>query len=318
MRAGTVRWTTYGVGLAAIAAATVTGCASGSSSTAASGTASPAASGSASGGGTADAGSAVQLAARSTAGATSITGTMSVQAKTKSGTSASPAASGSAASGSVGTGDLSMTATFAAKLRPSLTESVTYQSISSGGTALPGGLSGIVTPTELYLKWSYLTQALKLSKPWLAIPVSGLSKSSGLNLTQMFGSTAGGSPLSGTQLLGGASGVRKIGTGTVGGVPVTGYTGTIDLGKSLSALSGSTKTQLQQAIAKEGFKTGTFTVWIDGSHQIRKEVALVSGTALTETTTVNITSMNQPVNISLPSASQTTTAPASSLSGGTS
>ncbi len=315
MSAGTVRWTTYGVGLAALAAAALAGCSSSSSPAAASGTSSPAASGSAAP--SAGAAGAVQLAAKTTASASSLTGTMSVQVTSKAGTSASASASpGAAASG--GAGNLSLTATFAEKLRPSLTGSVTYQSISSAGTALPGGLSAVITPTEFYLKWSYLTQALKLSKPWLAIPVSQLSQSSGINLTQVFGSAAGGSPLSGSQLLSGASSVHQVGTGSVGGVPVTEYAGTIDLDKSLAALSGTTKTQLQQAIAKEGFKTGTFTVWVDGSDQIRKEVATVSGTALTEVTTTTITSINKPVEITIPAAGQTTTAPASSLSSGTS
>lgn len=313
MRAGTVRWTTYGVGLAALATAAVTGCSSSSSSAAASGTSSPAASGTSAQ--STDATGTVQLAAKTTADATSVTGNLVLQITSKAGASASASPAASAAAGS---GNLSATATFAERLRPSLTGSVTYQSMSSGGTTLPGGLSAIITPTEFYLKWSYLTDALKLSKPWLAIPVSQLSQSSGVNLSQILGSAAGGSPLSGSQVLSGASSVRKVGTGTVGGIPVTEYTGTLDLDKSLAALSGTTKTQLQQAITKSGFKTGTFTVWVDGSHQIRKEVATLTGSTMTETTTTTITSINKPVNISLPAANQTTTAPTSSLSSGTS
>ena len=308
MRAGTVRWTTYGAGLAALAAAAVTGCSSSSSTAAASGPSSPAASGSAAASG--DATSTVQLAAKTTSDATSLTGNLSLQITSKAGASASASPAASAAGG---TGNLSATATFAEKLRPSLTGSVTYQSMTSGGTTLPGGLSAVITPTEFYLKWSYLTSALKLSKPWLAIPVSQLSQSSGINLSQVFGSAAGGSPLSGSQVLSGASSVHQVGTGTVGGVPVTEYTGTLDLDKSLEGLSGTTKTQLQQAIAKSGFKTGTFTVWVDGNHQIRKEVATLTGSTMTETTTTTITSINQPVSITIPAASQVTTAPASSL-----
>jgi hypothetical protein len=109
--------------------------------------------------------------------------------------------------------------------------------------------------------------------------------------------------------------VHRVGTGSIGGVAVTEYTGTLSLSKGLDYLSGSTKTQLKQAIASAGFKTATFTVWIDGQNVIRKYNVTETGTTVSETIGITLNSINQPVSITAPPASQTTTIPGSDLSG---
>src|SRR5580704_15290670 len=86
------------------------------------------------------------LAAKTTGGANSFSGTMSVHATAKPGAPSS--------------GDVSMTATMAERLRPSLLTEVQIGTLSAAGQSLPGGLSEIVTPGNLYLKWSLLTQQL--------------------------------------------------------------------------------------------------------------------------------------------------------------
>jgi hypothetical protein len=181
--------------------------------------------------------------------------------------------------------------------------------------SLPGGLAEIITPATLYMKWSFLTQTLHLTRPWLAIPVSSISKSSGINLSQIFSQATGSGPLTQSQLLQRATSVRQVGTGSIGGVPVTEYTGTLPLDKGISYLSGSAKTEAQQAIAAAGFSTATFTVWIDGQHTVRKAVVTEVGKTVTETITTTITSINQPVNIALPTAGQTSQPPGGDLSG---
>ena len=91
--------------------------------------------------------------------------------------------------------------------------------------------------------------------------------------------------------------------------------GTLSLSKGLGYLSGSAKTQMRQAIAKAGFKTATFTVWVDGQHLIRKYDVTQAGTALTETIDLTLDSINKPVNITAPTADQTMTLPTGDLSG---
>jgi len=292
MRARIGRSPVYLAGLTAIAAAALAGCSAGSSGTGATAAGTHAAAAS-------SPLDAVQLAAKTTGGANSFTGTMSVQATAKAGAPSS--------------GDVSMTATMAEQLRPSLLAEVQIGTLSAAGQSLPGGLSEIITPSNLYMKWSVLTQQLHTTKPWLAIPVSALSKSSGVNLSQLFSQATNSSPLNESQLLAGASGVRKIGTGTIDGVPVTEYAGTVSLDKGMQYLSGSSKAAMQKQIAAAGLSTATFTVWVDGQRVMRKAVITEQGTAVTEVVTVAISTINQPVNIQVPAADQTTPLPSSAL-----
>jgi len=292
MRARIGRSPVYLAGLTAIAAAALAGCSAGSSGTGATAAGTHAAAAS-------SPLDAVQLAAKTTGGANSFTGTMSVQATAKAGAPSS--------------GDVSMTATMAEQLRPSLLAEVQIGTLSAAGQSLPGGLSEIITPSNLYMKWSVLTQQLHTTKPWLAIPVSALSKSSGVNLSQLFSQATNSSPLNESQMLAGASGVRKVGTGTMDGVAVTEYTGTVSLDKGMQYLSGSSKAAMQKQIAAAGLSTATFTVWVDGQQVMRKAVITEQGTTVTEVITVAISTINQPVNIQVPAADQTTPLPSSAL-----
>ena len=292
MRARIGRSPVYLAGLTAIAAAALAGCSAGSSGTGATAAGTHAAAAS-------SPLDAVQLAAKTTGGASSFTGTMSVQATAKAGAPSS--------------GNLSMTASMAEQLRPSLLAEVQIGTLSAAGQSLPGGLSEIITPSNLYMKWSVLTQQLHTTKPWLAIPVSALSKSSGVNLSQLFSQATNSSPLNESQMLAGASGVRKVGTGTMDGVAVTEYTGTVSLDKGMQYLSGSSKAAMQKQIAAAGLSTATFTVWVDGQQVMRKAVITEQGTTVTEVITVAISTINQPVNIQVPAADQTAALPSSAL-----
>jgi hypothetical protein len=274
-------------GLVVIVATAASGCAASSGSGA--GTAKPSVTA------PANALDAVKLAAKTSSSANSFTGTMNFQASVTPGAAGQSGPAGAAV----------MTATFAEQLHPSLLVSVNIASLSFAGMSMPGGVEEIVTPSTIYIKWSYLTQMLQVSKPWLTTPVSSASKSSGINLSQILGQATGSGPLTQSQMLQGATSVRQVGTGSVDGVPVTEYTGTLPLAKGISYVSGAAKTQLQQAMASAGFTDETFTVWIDGQHTVRKVLVTEAGKELTDTITTTLTSINQPVNITVPSASQT-------------
>ena len=294
MHARTARSPLCAVGLTAVLAAALAGCAAAGPGTAAASsparTAAPP-----------SPQDAVQLAAKTTSGASSFTGTISLQATAKS--------------GATGSGSVSMTATMAEQVRPSLQAEVQIGTLSAAGSTLPGPMTELITPSNFYLKWSFLTQEAHLAKPWLVMPVSALSKSTGVNLSQIFSQATGSGPLTQSQLLQGATSVRQVGTGSIDGVAVTEYTGTFPLEKSLSYLSGSAKTEVQQAMASAGFSTATFTVWIDGQHITRKAVVTEVGKSVTETITTTITSINQPVNIAVPTSAETDQLSGSELSG---
>jgi hypothetical protein len=294
MNVSVARLPLYAAGLAVIVGAAVTGCASSST-------------GAGTGGASAQAPvsplAAVQLAAKTANGANSYTGTMDLQATVKPG-----------AAGASGTsGQLSMTGTFAEQLRPSLLASANFTSLNVGGQSLPGGFTEIITPATFYYKWPYLTQQLHVSKPWMSLSVATASKSTGIDLSQFMGEATGNGPLVQSQMLAAATSVRRVGTGTIGSVPVTEYTGKIPLEKAASFLSGSAKTALEQANASDGLTEATFTDWIDAQHIVRKAVVIELGKSISETITVTMTSINQPVNISIPSASQTSPLPSSAL-----
>jgi hypothetical protein len=291
MHARTARSPLCAVGLTAVLAAALAGCAAAGSGTAA--TSSPAKTAAPS------PQDAVQLAAKTTSGANSFTGTVSLQATDKS--------------GATGSGNVSMTATMAEQVRPSLQAEVQIGTLSAAGSTLPGGMTELITPSNFYLKWPFLTQQAHLAKPWLVMPVSALSKSSGINFSQILSQATSSSPLNESQMLAGASDVRKTGTGTLGGVPVTEYTGTVSIDKGMQYLSGSAKTAMQKEVAAGGLSTETFTVWVDRQSVMRKAVITENGTALTEIITVTITSLNQPVRIPIPAASQTTPLPSGDL-----
>jgi hypothetical protein len=291
MHARTARSPLCAVGLTAVLAAALAGCAAAGSGTAA--TSSPAKTAAPS------PQDAVQLAAKTTSGANSFSGTVSLQATDKS--------------GATGSGNVSMTATMAEQVRPSLQAEVQIGTLSAAGSTLPGGMTELITPSNFYLKWPFLTQQAHLAKPWLVMPVSALSKSSGINFSQILSQATSSSPLNESQMLAGASDVRKTGTGTLGGVPVTEYTGTVSSDKGMQYLSGSAKTAMQKEAAADGLSTETFTVWVDRQSVMRKAVITENGTALTEIITVTITSLNQPVRIPIPAASQTTPLPSGDL-----
>jgi hypothetical protein len=291
MHARTAGSPLYAAGATAILAAALAGCAAASSGTAATSPSTRAAT-------APSALDAVRLASKTTSGASSFTGTMSLQATAKTGSSSQ---------------DVSMTATMAEQLHPSLLAQVQIGTLSAAGSTMPGGLDEIVDPSTLYLKWSFLTQELHLAKPWLEIPVSTLSKGTGINLSQLFSQATSSSPLNESQMLAGATNVRRVGTGTIDGVAVTEYTGTLSLDKGISYLSGSARAQVQKEITAAGLTSATFTVWVDGQNTMRKAVIHENGSELTETITVTINTLNQPVNISAPTADQTSPLPGTAL-----
>jgi hypothetical protein len=297
MQVRVARWPMSAAGLVVIAAMAASGCSASSSSSAR-------AAGAAGSSATAPANAldAVKLAAKTASSANSFTGTLSLQVTAKPG----------AASSSGSAGAVSMTATYAERLHPSLLARVDMNiaSLGAAGTSMPGGIEEIITPSTLYMKWSYLTQLLHLSKPWLAVSAPSISQSSGMDLGQIFSQESGSDPLTQSQLLQGATSVHQVGTGSIDGVPVTEYRGTVPLRKAMSYLSGLAKTQMQQVIANAGFTDETYTVWIDGQHTVRKAIITEVGKTVTESVTTTTTSINQPVNITVPTAGQTSPLPA--------
>lgn len=239
---------------------------------------------------------AIQLAAKTSRAVNSFAANMSVRI---------------VSSGSAGTVNLAGTIT--EQLHPSLLAEADYSTFGVTGQSFPGGMNEIITPTSVYIKLGMLTQALHTSKPWIAISFSALSKATGVNLTSLFSQLQTSSPLNQSQLFAGATNVRQVGTGVVNGVPVTEYTGSVSMSKALAKLPASLRTSLGADIEKAGISSAKFTEWLDAQHQVRKVIVTETGSSLSETITTTVTSINQPVSVQVPPASQTATLPASFL-----
>ena len=219
------------------------------------------------------------------------------------------------ASSSSASGAFSLSGSISEQIHPSVLAAADFSTFSAAGESIPGGMSEIITSSSLYMKLSMLSTALHTNKAWLEIPFSALSKASGVNIGALLGQLQTSSPLDQSQLFTGAENVREAGTGVVDGVPVTEYTGSVSMSAALAKLPASLRSNFGQAIEKAGISSVRFTEWVDGQHHVRKTTVTETGSAVTETITTTVTSINQPVNIQIPSASQTAQLPASVLNG---
>jgi hypothetical protein len=214
-----------------------------------------------------------------------------------------------------GTGGVSMSGTMRGQVRPSFEVYANLPTISADGQSLPGGISEVITAKAVYLKIASLSRVV--GKPWIGITFSQISKATGgLNFSQLIEQAENNSPLAQTQLLAGADHVRVVGHGTINGTPVTEYAGTIQMSTALRAVPASIRAKVQQFAKTAGIQSTQFTVWLDSSQQPLKEVVQERGTSLSETITIVVNSLNKPVTVPVPPASETVMVPASALESG--
>jgi hypothetical protein len=244
---------------------------------------------------------AIELAATTARNVTSFTADMSIHVN------ASSAATGSSAT------TVNLAGSLSEQLHPSLLAEADFSTFSAAGQDLPGGMSEIISSSALYMKLSVLTQALHTTKPWIELPFSELTKATGVNLGSLLNQLQTSSPLNQSQLFAGTENVREVGTSVINGVPVTEYAGTVSMAAAIAKLPASLRSSLGPDIQKAGIKSARFTEWVDSQHHVRKTVVDETGSSLSESITTTVTSINQPVSIQIPTASQTTALPASVL-----
>jgi len=150
----------------------------------------------------------------------------------------------------------------------------------------------------------------QLGKPWVKMDLDLLGIS-GASLAQMFQSLQGNNFTNQAQLFTGAMNTRVAGTQTVDGVTTTEYAGSLTAAAALKELPASFRHALAPQLQELGNSPVYFHEWIDGQHHMRKmtEVETVNGDAVH--ITINITAIDQPVQITLPPASQTFIVPGS-------
>jgi len=205
-----------------------------------------------------------------------------------------------------GTLATNMTGTLEEQVKPTVLAHQTF-SISSNGQSIPGGMETLLTGNAVYLKISSL--ARQLGHPWVKVSFASLKHSTGISLAPLIHQLQGNNPLAESQMLSAAKNVHQVGSATVNGVPTTVYTGTLNVAEAMSKLDPSLRKLVGPMMSATGITTAHFTAWVDGQHVIRKIAEKESGSGFRVSTLMMITSINQPVHVNVPPASQVTTIP---------
>jgi hypothetical protein len=237
---------------------------------------------------------AVKLAANQASQASSITATINMQMS--------------------GQRPATMQGTMAMRTRPALAMDMNIASMTVNGHDLPGGMREILVGNGLYLSTRQLSRMA--GRPWVMIPASTLNQATGNAFSQLEQQLQQQDPLSSARMLGAAKNVKQTGTGTVGGVPVTRYSGTIPVQDGLSMLSPQLRELEQRALSSLGVSVVPFSAAVDQQHQIRQLEEWMTGTSERMVTTVSVTGLNQPVSVQPPPASQVGRLPAGGPSSG--
>jgi hypothetical protein len=189
------------------------------------------------------------------------------------------------------------------QISTTMTESIDGQAIR---------LSAVLTQKAMYMKFGS-AQGLPTAMvgKWIEFPLTSLSGGEFASLLQ---SVQNENPASQAQLLVASRHLRADGKQVIAGVETTKYTGSFTPSTALKALPASERKALAPAM-KQVNGDISFTVWIDGSDQIRQlvDVETVAGESVTSTFTFD--SFNQPLTIKTPPQGQVMHVPSSALSG---
>jgi hypothetical protein len=254
----------------------------------------------ASGGGSLSAAQAIAAATRNTTHVSSLALTMSVTLH------GLPAVSGIGSVGAPAGGAARLIMHEQMRLRPSLLASVNMH-MTIGGHALV--IDEILTSKALYVRAPGLLPTG--AKPWTKVSLASLPN--GTSLRTLFGQAQSsnpfsqlGSPQALARLLKVAQRVRVVGHPVVDGVSTTEYSGVISLQRIFALMPAANRRLLGSAPA--GLRTpGPFRFWIDAKHEMRRMELQLHFRKISMAVRVDVTSINQPVSIVPPPASQVST-----------
>lgn len=201
-----------------------------------------------------------------------------------------------------------MTGTFRYQLKPTMEASADFHTDMFGMTTQ---MKAIATSDAVYFNLGRLPDFVGMGqvarKPWIKVDLSGLNGWELAGFAQLVEGTQSGDFTAQAHLFAVAENVYVAGTQVIDGVPTTEYDGSFRVAAALKALPASFHKVLAAELQALGTGPVYFREWIDSQYHVRKtiEVHTVNGT--TTTSTVLITAFNQPVDITLPPASQTVT-----------
>ncbi|MBO0802072.1 MAG: LppX_LprAFG lipoprotein [Nocardiopsaceae bacterium] len=218
-------------------------------------------------------------------------------------------------SGGSSGGTMTMAGSFSEQRQPNVTMQFNASTLEAAGQNV-GPMDEVITPSAIYFKMQAMSSMMSPGKSWMEIPLSSLKSGEGAGLSQLIGQAQTSNPLSQAQLLAGATNVKTVGTSTMDGTKVTELAGSEPVSAALGKLPSSLRSSVGKQIQTLGISEIKFQVWADGQHNIRKMVVNETGGSASMKVTMTINSLNQPVNISVPSSSEVQQIPSSDLNGG--
>jgi hypothetical protein len=161
-----------------------------------------------------------------------------------------------------------------------------------------GNIRVILTNGMAYAKSPLLMHVH--GKPWVMGSASSMSSASGLNFGPLLSLLSTSSPLVQVPLFSQAQNTRMMGHSMMDGTQVSEWGGHY----MLSNVLGSLNSQMQpsfQSMMNSGVSMTRFRAWMDSSHMVRKLVLIEQGASTRIVITLVITSINQPMHITMPS-----------------
>lgn len=196
------------------------------------------------------------------------------------------------------------TGTIRAQLKPTLRLAANLTLAEPGGSAQ---VRVILIGTALYTSGSVVHSPA--GKPWDKIDLSALKGPAAARITPLVHSLQSSNLRDQTEMLTAATNTRVAGRQTIGGVPTTEYACSINAAEAQKALPAGLRKALAPQLQSLGNNTISFHVWIDGQNDVRKFSDVVTVNGETVRFAATITTLNQPVHITPPPASQTATLP---------
>jgi hypothetical protein len=169
----------------------------------------------------------------------------------------------------------------------------------------PASVNEILTTKVAYLRIPGLGST---GRPWVKLSLAG-KNGTGAALGQLLQSAESSNPANQTAALTASKDLRKTGAEVVNGIPTTRYEGSYSVADELKKMPPALRKITSQSIAALGITKVQFTIWLDGKHQMRRVITVEKGSGSTITTKLDIISINQPVNVTVPPPSQVTSAP---------
>ena len=169
---------------------------------------------------------------------------------------------------------------------------------ASGGGASGVHIEEILTNKAIYLNYPGFAQ--KVGKPWIGMTLAQLSSKSGVNFAALMQNIENSNPENQVKFFAASKDVHVVGSRTVNGIPTTEYAGSYTPAAAFKELPAGLRKLLGPMLRIMGNQPATFRVWIDVHHLTRKAVVNETIAGQSAVTSYMITSVNQPVHVTLP------------------